>query len=249
MSVRAELPNQISPTVAKAYLANVADALAQTLIPKLDGPTRTRAVDCLRIVSRLITDTEVSDGVQAILAERRSYTASQLRTSIDAYAANIAALGGERLALLDEVIGWLSRSADEVATLPRVLIHGDLGFHSLLLDGNELVSILDWEIAHLGSPACDLGYLLHAVRDDLQWGRFMAHYHAAGGIDVPQFHVDYHALFIGIWFHQIQLQARAALCAGAVRSVEIAAICADFSAGLLADVARAFGRISNDAGR
>ena len=42
---------------------------------------------------------------------------------------------------------------------PRVLCHGDFRLGNLLLAENGLAAVLDWELAHLGYPGEDLGYL------------------------------------------------------------------------------------------
>lgn len=42
---------------------------------------------------------------------------------------------------------------------PRTLVHGDFRNGNLLVDEDGLVAVLDWELAHLGNPVQDLGYL------------------------------------------------------------------------------------------
>ena len=41
----------------------------------------------------------------------------------------------------------------------RTLVHGDFRNGNLLVDDNGLVAVLDWELAHLGDPVQDLGYI------------------------------------------------------------------------------------------
>ncbi len=41
----------------------------------------------------------------------------------------------------------------------RTLVHGDFRNGNLLVDENGLVAVLDWELAHLGDPVQDLGYI------------------------------------------------------------------------------------------
>ena len=42
---------------------------------------------------------------------------------------------------------------------PTVLVHGDLRLGNLLVDASGITGVLDWEIAHLGNPIEDLGWL------------------------------------------------------------------------------------------
>lgn len=45
------------------------------------------------------------------------------------------------------------------APLDPVLVHGDFRNGNLMVDGEGLVAALDWELAHMGDPAEDLGWI------------------------------------------------------------------------------------------
>ena len=173
-----------------------------------------------------------------------NYTAPQLRASLNEYAATIARHDVAPSAMITQVIRWLDENAERVASgAPRVLVHADVGFHNSLVDGDELSVILDWELAHLGNPAYDLGYLRHAVSDAALWTRVMQHYHAAGGPAFDPGLVDYYNLFTGLWYHQIQLLARSWLLSGAVHEIEIAALTADFAPQIVAGMGMTLRRL------
>jgi len=54
-------------------------------------------------------------------------------------------------------LNWLR---DNPRTQPRsALVHGDFRNGNLLVDEEGLVAVLDWELAHLGDPVQDLGYI------------------------------------------------------------------------------------------
>ncbi|RZL83894.1 MAG: phosphotransferase family protein [Rhodococcus sp. (in: high G+C Gram-positive bacteria)] len=42
---------------------------------------------------------------------------------------------------------------------PNTLVHGDFRIGNLLVDGTGVTGVLDWELAHLGDPVEDLGWL------------------------------------------------------------------------------------------
>jgi aminoglycoside phosphotransferase (APT) family kinase protein len=42
---------------------------------------------------------------------------------------------------------------------PSVVVHGDFRLGNLIVDGDGLVAVLDWELAHAGDPMEDLGWL------------------------------------------------------------------------------------------
>ncbi len=64
---------------------------------------------------------------------------------------------------LELVIGWLAEH------IPRarhtVLVHGDFKAGNILLDPDDrVVLLLDWELAHLGDPMDDLGWITQPLR-------------------------------------------------------------------------------------
>jgi aminoglycoside phosphotransferase (APT) family kinase protein len=46
----------------------------------------------------------------------------------------------------------------------RVLVHGDFKPGNVLLEGDRIVALLDWELAHLGDPMEDLGWMTQPLR-------------------------------------------------------------------------------------
>ena len=52
---------------------------------------------------------------------------------------------------------WLERSRPE--STGRALVHGDFRLGNLIIDPTGLVAVIDWELAHLGDPMEDLGWL------------------------------------------------------------------------------------------
>jgi aminoglycoside phosphotransferase (APT) family kinase protein len=60
------------------------------------------------------------------------------------------------------VLAWLRANApvNDVTTL----VHGDFKAGNVLLDGDEISAVLDWETAHLGDPREDLGWVTNPLR-------------------------------------------------------------------------------------
>ena len=52
---------------------------------------------------------------------------------------------------------WLE--ANRPATTGRTIVHGDFRLGNVMVDGTGLVAVLDWELAHVGDPMEDLGWL------------------------------------------------------------------------------------------
>ncbi len=54
-------------------------------------------------------------------------------------------------------LAWLERTQTEC--LDQVVVHGDFRLGNLIVDENGLAAVIDWELAHLGDPMEDLGWL------------------------------------------------------------------------------------------
>jgi aminoglycoside phosphotransferase (APT) family kinase protein len=60
------------------------------------------------------------------------------------------------------VLAWLRANAPTNDV--TVLVHGDFKPGNLLLEGDEVSAVLDWETAHLGDPHEDLGWVTNPLR-------------------------------------------------------------------------------------
>ncbi len=80
---------------------------------------------------------------------------------------------GEPLPAVELGLRWLRANAPEPAE-PR-LVHGDFRLGNFIVDEEGLAAVIDWELAHLGDPAEDIGWLcIRSWRfgnDDLPGGR------------------------------------------------------------------------------
>jgi aminoglycoside phosphotransferase (APT) family kinase protein len=96
---------------------------------------------------------------------------------------------GEPLPAVELGLRWLRANRPESAE-PR-LVHGDFRLGNFIVDENGLAAVIDWELAHLGDPAEDIGWLcIRSWRfgnDDRRVAgvgdldRFLEGYAAAGG--------------------------------------------------------------------
>ena len=138
---------------------------------------------------------------------------------------------GEVRPALELGVRWLAAHRPEgVAT---VTVHGDFRIGNFLVDAEGLRGVLDWELAHAGDPAEDIGWLcappwrfggpgevggFGAVAD------LLTAYEAAGGTPPTPERVHWWQVYATVkWAAICALQASAHL-SGATRSVELAAI-------------------------
>ncbi|MDA0178959.1 phosphotransferase family protein [Solirubrobacter phytolaccae] len=59
---------------------------------------------------------------------------------------------------LDEVTAWLGEHIPESG--PATIVHGDYRLGNVMFTGERLSAIFDWELATIGDPLADVGYLL-----------------------------------------------------------------------------------------
>jgi aminoglycoside phosphotransferase (APT) family kinase protein len=128
---------------------------------------------------------------------------------------------------------WLAEHAPPEPSRP-VLVHGDFRNGNFVVGPDGIRAVLDWELAHLGDPVEDLGWLcvkswrfgvtnrrvggFGAVED------LLAAYRAAGGRDVDPVELRYwEAMGTLKWGVICEIQAFTHL-QGAVRSVELATL-------------------------
>ncbi len=65
---------------------------------------------------------------------------------------------GQPLPGVEAGLRWLRLNAPEPAAAPA-LIHGDYRLGNFIVDGDGLAAVIDWELAHGGDPAEDIGWL------------------------------------------------------------------------------------------
>jgi aminoglycoside phosphotransferase (APT) family kinase protein len=64
---------------------------------------------------------------------------------------------GEPVPAVELGLRWLRANLPSPAE--AVLVHGDFRLGNFIVDGHGLAAVIDWELAHLGDPAEDVGWL------------------------------------------------------------------------------------------
>ena len=139
---------------------------------------------------------------------------------------------GHPFPLLALAARWLEQSRPACAR--QTVVHGDFRVGNVMFDERGLTGVLDWELAHLGDPLEDLGWLAVRAwrfgRDDLAIGglcsreRFWELYERESGRPVDPAAARYWEIF-GNWkWAIICVMQGASHKAGARPDVELAAI-------------------------
>jgi aminoglycoside phosphotransferase (APT) family kinase protein len=87
--------------------------------------------------------------------------------------------------VVDFAYAWALRECGREPGSTAV-VHGDAGPYNLLVDDDRLTAVLDWEFAHAGDPAEDLGIARVYADSFMPWDEFMQAYRTAGGPPVAE---------------------------------------------------------------
>jgi aminoglycoside phosphotransferase (APT) family kinase protein len=92
-------------------------------------------------------------------------------------------------------LAWLEEHLDDLANRPACRVHGDIGFHNMLMQDNRLAALLDWEFSHIGDPVEDLVMIKPFLQQIDGWPRFIRAYEAQSGLRMDPVSARYFAVW------------------------------------------------------
>ena len=110
----------------------------------------------------------------------------------------------------------------------ETIVHNDALFHNCLAENEEVTAVLDWEMAHIGHPFEDLGYVRPVVEQMTDWPKFIDAYVAAGGNRPTQEQVDFFTLRSQLKLLILVMYARNAFDGGITSELNMAEVGASF---------------------
>lgn len=130
--------------------------------------------------------------------------------------------------MIDYAARWLQQNLP--VTSRRTLVHGDFRNGNLMIDASGIRAVLDWELAHIGDPVRDLGWLcVHSWRfgrADLAVGGFGAvedlleGYQSVSGIEISLADLNFWQVFGSFWWSVTTLCMAATWRSGETPSLE-----------------------------
>lgn len=124
-------------------------------------------------------------------------------------------------------LAWMTAHVDLIEDASAI-VHGDPTFHNILCHGEHVSALLDWELAHVGHPAEDLGYCRGAISAIMPWEDFISAYEAAGGGRFSQTTLDYFSLRASLNIIVLIQKIRATFQAGLSDNIGFADLGASF---------------------
>lgn len=128
-------------------------------------------------------------------------TEATITASVEGMSARIGELSGPPIAAVPLARRWLlDHMADVVPAGRLCLLQGDVGLHNMLVDGDRLTALVDWEAAAVGPPARELAAAWLAATALMTWPEFVDAYRAAGGPAeaTDERAVTYYRVFFGL---------------------------------------------------
>ena len=139
---------------------------------------------------------------------------------------------GEPLPAVELGLRWLRANAPEPAE-PR-LVHGDFRLGNFIVDRDGLAAVIDWELAHLGDPVEDIGWLCirswrfgnddRPVAGAGDLDEFVSAYEGAGGAAIDRDRVRYWEAFGNVKWAVICARQAHDHLTGVRRSHELASL-------------------------
>lgn len=157
-----------------AIIMELAEGVCDSLILNGARPLDRRRAIAERLCDRL-ADIHLFDwrgaGLGAVLADPGAAAAT---AAVDHWEAELRRVQLEPEPELEIVLAWLRAHAPPNAA--TALVHGDFKAGNVLMEGDEVAFVLDWETAHLGDPLEDIGWVTNPLRAGEQqiagsWGR------------------------------------------------------------------------------
>ena len=127
-------------------------------------------------------------------------------------------------ATFELALHWLRKNAGLSDLAPRTLVHGDYGLNNILIKNSQVMAILDWEFAHIGNPAYDLGYFYFMAQALGSWALFLEAYENTGAPLPDEDQLNYNILLAATRVGVQCCQVHSAFNAGVVSGPEAARV-------------------------
>ena len=165
-------------------MERVSGSKAGEYFPDLAAPTEHRAALGRQLAAALahLHTLPLDDLGKTGLDVDAEVTAGTITAAVEGMSARIGELGGPPIAAVPLARQWLLDHLDDVLPTGRLcLLQGDVGLHNMLVEGDRITALVDWEAAAVGPPAREMAAAWPAATALTGWPEFVEVYVAAGG--------------------------------------------------------------------
>lgn len=159
-----------------------------------------RGVEIVRQLASILARIHSVDILPGLpqLADAGTSTRQRVLAKVNAMYRRWIAERSEDALAIESAYQWLVTHAEELDDT-AVLSHGDFSLRNVLLDGDRISAILDWELCCVSHPGEDLAYIRPWVIPVMPWPEFMAIYREQSRRDVSSFALFYFSVWTKFW--------------------------------------------------
>jgi aminoglycoside phosphotransferase (APT) family kinase protein len=125
-------------------------------------------------------------------------TRDRMLAKVDAMYQRWANERSEDSVIMESAYDWLRTNVGRLDDL-AVLTHGDYNLRNILLDGDRISAILDWELCSVSHPAEDLSYIRPSLESVIPWDEYLAVYRAHSKYAVTDAALAYFDVWCQFW--------------------------------------------------
>jgi aminoglycoside phosphotransferase (APT) family kinase protein len=165
-------------------MARVGGVKAGEYFPDLAAPTthQRELGEQLAMALAHLHAVPVSSLGSTSLSPEQEVSGESVAMAVEGMATRIGQLSGPPIASVPMARQWLlDHVGDVVPSGPLCLLQGDVGLHNMLVEGDRLTALVDWEAATIGPPVRELAAAWPAATALMTWEDFTDAYQAAGG--------------------------------------------------------------------
>jgi aminoglycoside phosphotransferase (APT) family kinase protein len=131
-------------------------------------------------------------------ADAQLSTRDRMLAKVDAMYGRWVNERSEDSVIIESAYQWLRTNVERLDDL-AVLTHGDYNLRNILLDGDRISAILDWELCSVSHPAEDLSYMRPSLESVIPWDEYLAVYRAHSAYEVTDEAVAYFDVWCQFW--------------------------------------------------
>ncbi len=165
--------------------------------PAALGPNGRGILRELARIAARIHQVKLTQGLESLTTKGQNARQRMLEL-IERFYVRWTQMRSEDSAIIEAGYHWLRSNVNCVRDHVG-LVHGDFNLRNILIDGDRVSAVLDWELSHAGDGAEDLAHLRPDLERTMDWEEFLAEYNAHTEHPISNRAVDYFSVYVAFW--------------------------------------------------